>query len=402
MSTLTTQHPVHLKAVLRNALAKPPAAVGRRLKSEPALASVFSVPRWRVREAIRGLVDEGLLLQERGSGTYVKRIPSEELDAGIRTVGAIAPQKLFADFSSDEELTITSNVRRRAGKARPLRLEYLTVFRGSHIAVQRWMEAMGRQCERFGYTFGLRVATHVDDTLLSTRELIELIEKSKADGFVADAYVLQQLQQADCPLPKAVIGIAGMSAEPGHFQAVFVDSDAAIAMGVRHLFNAGHRRIAMVGLKRSQEIENDQEQSEYQRVIGRLGLEYQNCRLTLPGVMEAKAAAIDLLSGPDRPDAIYVADDFVMNGVSEAILQLGLRPGVDLGLISFALRGSSLPPGHDWSRLEFDLGLLGRMAVETLAHQIESKATASGSAALRPAWYPGTTHTRSSIDHAGG
>jgi len=46
---------------------------GERIPSEPQLAREFNVSRGTVEKAIRGLVDEGLLVREQGRGTFVAR-----------------------------------------------------------------------------------------------------------------------------------------------------------------------------------------------------------------------------------------------------------------------------------------------------------------------------------------
>ena len=49
--------------------------VGKRLPSEPDLASEFGVARGTMRAALRGLTDEGTLRRVPGRGTWVERIP---------------------------------------------------------------------------------------------------------------------------------------------------------------------------------------------------------------------------------------------------------------------------------------------------------------------------------------
>lgn len=52
-------------------------AVGSRIPSEPELAAMFGVSRMTVRQAVEGLVQEGLLTRGRGRGTFVTRPPLE-------------------------------------------------------------------------------------------------------------------------------------------------------------------------------------------------------------------------------------------------------------------------------------------------------------------------------------
>ena len=60
-----------IEGVLRHKIATGEYRVGDTLPSEPALAASFGVSRMTVREAIRGLMTDGLVRQIQGKGTYV-------------------------------------------------------------------------------------------------------------------------------------------------------------------------------------------------------------------------------------------------------------------------------------------------------------------------------------------
>ncbi|MBQ2771000.1 MAG: FadR family transcriptional regulator [Clostridia bacterium] len=51
--------------------------VGERIPTEPALMELFGVSRSTVREAVRTLINEGILETQQGSGTYVKQKESK-------------------------------------------------------------------------------------------------------------------------------------------------------------------------------------------------------------------------------------------------------------------------------------------------------------------------------------
>lgn len=51
--------------------------VGERIPTEPALMELFGVSRSTVREAVRALINEGILETQQGSGTYVKQKESK-------------------------------------------------------------------------------------------------------------------------------------------------------------------------------------------------------------------------------------------------------------------------------------------------------------------------------------
>src|SRR5258708_2941854 len=72
---------------------------GDRLPSEPRLAENFGVSRATVREALRSLVDDGLLRRRQGSGTYVspQQRVSNSLNSNFPPTEAISGAGMTAD-----------------------------------------------------------------------------------------------------------------------------------------------------------------------------------------------------------------------------------------------------------------------------------------------------------------
>src|SRR3546814_4671845 len=55
-------------------------APGDRLPTEHALCEEFGVSRDTIREALRGLEDDGLIKRQRGQGTFLVRLPERSAD----------------------------------------------------------------------------------------------------------------------------------------------------------------------------------------------------------------------------------------------------------------------------------------------------------------------------------
>ena len=64
-----------VRAELRRAILDGEFAVGSKLPNEEQLCARFSVSRVTIREAVRGLIEDGLVVRRQGSGTYVTRRP---------------------------------------------------------------------------------------------------------------------------------------------------------------------------------------------------------------------------------------------------------------------------------------------------------------------------------------
>ena len=104
---------------------------------------------------------------------------------------------------------------------------------------------------------------------------------------------------------------------------VLFDHERAVRAVLEHLAERGHRRIGVL----SWAIERAPARSAEQAVLEwsqRLGLETQlhACEYSLNG---AQPLARDLLTGPERPTAIFALSDSVALGVYAACRELGLR-----------------------------------------------------------------------------
>lgn len=82
---LKTNDPIYLQLaeIMRDRVFSKRWTAGSKIPSEHELMEVFGVARGTVRKALKSLVDEGLLVQVRGSGTYVAE-PGISHPAGVR------------------------------------------------------------------------------------------------------------------------------------------------------------------------------------------------------------------------------------------------------------------------------------------------------------------------------
>ena len=85
LPALTSNDPIYLQLadIMRERIFSKRWTAGSKIPSEHGLMEVFGVARGTVRKALKSLVDEGLLVQVRGSGTYVAE-PGISHPAGVR------------------------------------------------------------------------------------------------------------------------------------------------------------------------------------------------------------------------------------------------------------------------------------------------------------------------------
>lgn len=65
-----------VRVQLRQAIVSGEFPLGTKLPNEEQLCDRFSVSRVTIREAVRGLIEDGYVVRRQGSGTYVRRRPS--------------------------------------------------------------------------------------------------------------------------------------------------------------------------------------------------------------------------------------------------------------------------------------------------------------------------------------
>lgn len=123
------------------------------------------------------------------------------------------------------------------------------------------------------------------------------------------------------------------------FPSIAVDDVAGGETATRHLIELGHRRIALIG-DPPPEFRFDWSRDRtrgYERALASAGIEvreeYVREGTRLPHV--ARAIAMELLSLPGRPTAIFAASDTQAIGVLEAARALGIHVPRQLSVIGF-------------------------------------------------------------------
>ncbi|WP_104116092.1 LacI family DNA-binding transcriptional regulator [Arthrobacter sp. B1805] len=159
---------------------------------------------------------------------------------------------------------------------------------------------------------------------------------------------------------------------------VSVDDIAGGYMAVRHLLEAGRRRIVFVGTK-----------ADYRQVADRLTGARQAVEEYDDAVLEVvEADAMTVLAGRDAgeeiarrrgsglPDGIFCANDLLAIGVMQAVLLIrGLRIPEDLALIGYDDIDFSASTVVPLTTVRKPTELMGRTAVELLLEEIEAPAS---------------------------
>jgi LacI family transcriptional regulator len=118
----------------------------------------------------------------------------------------------------------------------------------------------------------------------------------------------------------------------GDLPAVVVDLKEAAQTAVSHLINLGHRHIGYVGGP-------DSRVTGYRNALLEHGLTYDPDLVIHPGIVniasEGYEGAAELLALPQRPTAVFAANDEVAIGVLRCFQRNGVRVPDDIALVGF-------------------------------------------------------------------
>lgn len=381
------------------ALSLPPAATGSRLRSERDLAALFRTSHARLRKSLDVLVDRGLLVRRRGSGTYVRCVPSRRSMPGRDIMLPIPPSELFV---REEPETEELHPLRPTRQQQQLHLELWTDFSGpSEPNRQRTLAGIVHKVQEEGHRVTVHSLRDRFGADLSQGELARRLSTSPSDGYLVVAWWAERFLAALGPNPKPVVFFQDSAVPINHEPMVLLDTHEAASRAVRIFAREGYRKIGLLALRTADDPEELVQQEQilpmlrtYRRTMEDAGLKYDAVEFSEPTLHQSIAATRRLLSRDDPPDAIYVADDVLLYGVADMLAVNNIVPGRDLGMITFAVASQTLPPGHDWSRLEFDVEGLGESAVTSLLHLVQTAGARINSRAIYAAWRPGSTHSR--------
>lgn len=383
----------NISIAIESALAHKPTEVGDRLRSEDDLAAVFKVGRWKLRKSVDQLVCKGILVRRRGSGTYVEKIPPEASISGepedSGTVQPIPAQLLLArDGRNDKRLSFAG----LANGRKHLQLGLWCYMYSLSPINQMILRGIVEQANGSGHQVAIHSMLDSMETPLPVSRIVDQLSDSCFDGHIvpvrwADRFV------AAMGTHRAPTVYFGYSKHPIRYEPlVTIDSYEAIERAVMLLAKEGYRRIAMIGLG-DPSHQNEDTSAIYERTVKKAGLDYSEAVFSRIEIGESMAVTRELLARA-APDAVYVADDYVLEGVAEALKTAGIVPGRDFGLITLSNYGHLLPRGNDWSRLEFDPEEYGRVIVNNLLRIIQVAGARIGTLTIHAAWRPGRTHCR--------
>jgi LacI family transcriptional regulator len=117
---------------------------------------------------------------------------------------------------------------------------------------------------------------------------------------------------------------------------VVVDNEAGARAATEHLLELGHRRIALF-IDETDWTTGEGRSAGYRRALAAAGVAHTPDLEVASGwdVEDSRARALEMLRRPDRPTAVFAANNVLAEGVWRAIAELGLSVPGDVSLVAF-------------------------------------------------------------------
>jgi LacI family transcriptional regulator len=185
-----------------------------------------------------------------------------------------------------------------------------------------------------GYTLFL---ANTDEDVTREEAVIRAMLERRVDGIILipasskPAPYFEHIIQQGIPLILLDRSVRGLSADT-----IMVDNENGAWQAVTHLIQIGHRRIGMV-IDNLEISTNTERLAGYKRALTEAGLPVeenliQSCQFTEQSAFDV---ALTMLGQPQRPTALFAANNFMTLGILHAAQQLGLRIPPDLALVGF-------------------------------------------------------------------
>jgi LacI family transcriptional regulator len=149
---------------------------------------------------------------------------------------------------------------------------------------------------------------------------------------------------------------------------VQADNAHGARLAVEHLLELGHRRIAFLG-RPPRDLESGRQREEgYRTALAAAGIDFDPDLVRNAGYsgQESDDAVQALLTLPQRPTAVFAANDMTAIATMTTALTLGLRVPADLSVIGFDNVPESTAVEPALTTIEQPLQLMGQRAVEML------------------------------------
>ncbi len=218
--------------------------------------------------------------------------------------------------------------------------------------------------------YGTLFATS-NNNLTEEIRAIEMVRARQVDGILIyptghrQLDHLRMLRRANYP----IVLLVG-EADAG-IDAVGMDERRGAHKATRHLIDVGHRRIALIDGANPQG--NREKREGYQQALAEAGIGFEPALVLDPrgnSVDRGYWAVDGVMSGPDRPTAVFAANDSLALGALRWCLKHNVRVPEDVAIVGMDNIEFGEYAGVPLSSVDYAVETVTRMAVERLMRLI--------------------------------
>lgn len=346
---------------------------GDRIPSERILAKALGLSRPTVARAVAELVNEGILMREQRSGTFVGDKGAARRRSGVRTIGVLMPW-LTQDSSTGQVTAPIENDK--------IRLPY-------------WRESMDLEVLHGAVSVlnehGCRYVVLPNNTIKEEAEILDRLPDEALDGALvmpvdsqANEVVFAKIADDGLPIVFVDRYCPNVNADR-----VTTDNFGGAKRAVQYLVDRGHRRIAFFTDFATMTSAQDR-LAGYKAGLEEAGIPYDESIVCGPQIARYGWWRLDFalehcLGLPEPITAVFCMNDTSVLATLEAAERLQVSIPGDLDMIGFFDDRFAHDIRTRFARMKQSTLQMGQLAAQLLMDRIDGKAPAGPQHIMLPA-----------------
>lgn len=230
-------------------------------------------------------------------------------------------------------------------------------------------QGVGEVAHRFGYGVML-----CDTAGKANREsdYIRLLRRKRVDGLILTSATMDDPYLKDLAKTRTPFILVSRLCRSVDAPYVVVDDRVGARLAVEHLINLGHQYIGFIGGPADVQSSRDR-MATYREVLQEHGLAEKEEWMGFSDFTQAagRKAGRQMLSLPERPSAIFAANDMIALGVLEVAEEMGVLIPDDLSLVGYNDISYASLPRVQLTTVAQPTQEMGQIASEWLLSTIE-------------------------------